>query len=151
MEIFEKVSKDIIAAMKAKDKMRLEALRNVKKFFIEAKTAPGANDTLDDATALKILSKLSKQGRDTAALYREQNRPDLAEEEEAQAAVIEEYLPKALTAEELEAEVKAIIAETGATSPKEMGKVMGVASKKLAGRADGKAISTLVKQLLAQQ
>lgn len=151
MEIFEKVSKDIIAAMKAKDKMRLEALRNVKKFFIEAKTAPGANDTLDDATALKILSKLSKQGRDTAALYREQNRPDLAEEEEAQAAVIEEYLPKALTAEELEAEVKAIIAETGATSPKEMGKVMGVASKKLAGRADGKAISTLVKQLLSQQ
>lgn len=148
MDIFEKVSKDIIAAMKAKDKMRLEALRNVKKFFIEAKTAPGANDTLDDATALKILSKLAKQGRDTAVLYREQNRPDLAEEEEAQAAVIEEYLPKALSAEELEAEIKSIIAETGAASMKDMGKVMGVASKKLAGRADGKAISTLVKQLL---
>lgn len=148
MDIFEKVSKDIIAAMKAKDKMRLEALRNVKKFFIEAKTAPGANDTLDDATALKILSKLAKQGRDTAALYREQSRPDLAEEEEAQAAVIEEYLPKALSAEELEAEIKSIIAETGAASTKDMGKVMGVASKKLAGRADGKAISTLVKQLL---
>lgn len=148
MDIFEKVSKDIIAAMKAKDKMRLEALRNVKKFFIEAKTAPGANDTLDDATALKILSKLAKQGRDTAALYREQSRPDLAEEEEAQAAVIEEYLPKALSVEELEAEIKSIIAETGAASMKDMGKVMGVASKKLAGRADGKAISTLVKQLL---
>lgn len=148
MDIFEKVSKDIIAAMKAKDKMRLEALRNVKKFFIEAKTAPGANDTLDDATALKILSKLAKQGRDTAALYREQSRPDLAEEEEAQAAVIEEYLPKALSAEELEAEIKSIIAETGAASMKDMGKVMGVASKELAGRADGKAISTLVKQLL---
>lgn len=148
MDIFEKVSKDIIAAMKAKDKMRLEALRNVKKFFIEAKTAPGANDTLDDATALKILSKLAKQGRDTAALYREQSRPDLAEEEEAQAAVIEEYLPKALSAEELETEIKSVIAETGATSMKDMGKVMGVASKKLAGRADGKAISTLVKQLL---
>lgn len=148
MDIFEKVSKDIIAAMKAKDKMRLEALRNVKKFFIEAKTAPGANDTLDDATALKILSKLAKQGRDTAALYREQSRPDLAEEEEAQAAVIEEYLPKALSAEELESEIKSIIAETGAASMKDMGKVMGVASKKLAGRADGKAISTLVKQLL---
>ena len=148
MDIFEKVSKDIIAAMKAKDKMRLEALRNVKKFFIEAKTAPGANDTLDDATALKILSKLAKQGRDTAALYREQSRPDLAEEEEAQAAVIEEYLPKALSAEELEAEIKSIIAATGAASMKDMGKVMGVASKKLAGRADGKAISTLVKQLL---
>ena len=109
MDLFEKVSKDIVAAMKAKDKMRLEALRNVKKFFIEAKTAPGANDTLDDAVALKILSKLAKQGRDTAALYKEQNRPDLAEEEDAQAAIIEEYLPKALTAEELEAEIKAII------------------------------------------
>ena len=148
MDIFEKVSKDIIAAMKAKDKMRLEALRNVKKFFIEAKTAPGANDTLDDATALKILSKLAKQGRDTAALYTEQGRPDLAEEETAQAAIIEEYLPKALSADELEAEVKAIIAETGASSMKDMGKVMGIASKKLAGRADGKAISVLVKQLL---
>lgn len=149
MDIFEKVSKDIVAAMKAKDKMRLEALRNVKKYFIEAKTAPGANDTLDDVAALKILAKLAKQGRDTAALYTEQQRPDLAEAELAQALVIEEYLPKALTAEELEAEVKAIIAETGASSPKDMGKVMGVASKKLAGRADGKAISTLVKQLLA--
>jgi uncharacterized protein YqeY len=148
MDIFEKVSKDIIAAMKAKDKMRLEALRNVKKYFIEAKTAPGANDTLDDATALKILSKLAKQGRDTAALYTEQGRPDLAEEETAQAAIIEEYLPKALSADELEAEVKAIIAETGASSMKDMGKVMGIASKKLAGRADGKAISVLVKQLL---
>lgn len=148
MDIFEKVSKDIIAAMKAKDKMRLEALRNVKKYFIEAKTAPGANDTLDDATALKILSKLAKQGRDTAALYTEQGRPDLAEEEAAQAAIIEEYLPKALSADELEAEVKAIIAEIGASSMKDMGKVMGIASKKLAGRADGKAISALVKQLL---
>lgn len=135
--------------MKAKDKVRLEALRNIKKFFIEAKTAPGANDTLDDAVALKILAKLAKQGRDTAALYHEQNRPDLAEEEEAQAKVIEEYLPKALTPEELEVEVKAIIAQVGATSAKDMGKVMGVASKQLAGRADGRAISTLVKQLLA--
>lgn len=149
MTLFEQVSKDIIAAMKAKDKVRLEALRNIKKYFIEAKTAPGANDTLDDATALKILAKLSKQGRDTAALYREQNRPDLAEEEEAQASVIEEYLPKALSPEELKTEVKAIIAEVGAASPRDMGKVMGAATKKLAGRADGKAISTLVKQLLA--
>ena len=149
MSLFDQVSKDIVAAMKAKDKVRLEALRNIKKFFIEAKTAPGANDTLDDAVALKILAKLAKQGRDTAALYHEQNRPDLAEEEEAQARVIEEYLPKALTPEELEAEVKAIIAQVGATSAKDMGKVMGVASKQLAGRADGRAISTLVKQLLA--
>lgn len=149
MSLFDQVSKDIVAAMKAKDKVRLEALRNIKKFFIEAKTAPGSNDTLDDAVALKILAKLAKQGRDTAALYHEQNRPDLAEEEEAQAKVIEEYLPKALTPEELEAEVKAIIAQVGATSAKDMGKVMGVASKQLAGRADGRAISTLVKQLLA--
>lgn len=149
MSLFDQVSKDIVAVMKAKDKVRLEALRNIKKFFIEAKTAPGANDTLDDAVALKILAKLAKQGRDTAALYHEQNRPDLAEEEEAQAKVIEEYLPKALTPEELEAEVKAIIAQVGATSAKDMGKVMGVASKQLAGRADGRAISTLVKQLLA--
>lgn len=149
MSLFDQVSKDIVAAMKAKDKVRLEALRNIKKFFIEAKTAPGANDTLDDAVALKILAKLAKQGRDTAALYHEQNRPDLAEEEEAQAKVIEEYLPKALTPEELEAEVKVIIAQVGATSAKDMGKVMGVASKQLAGRADGRAISTLVKQLLA--
>lgn len=149
MSLFDQVSKDIVAAMKAKDKVRLEALRNIKKFFIEAKTAPGANDTLDDAVALKILAKLAKQGRDTAALYHEQNRPDLAEEEEAQAKVIEEYLPKALTPEELETEVKAIIAQVGATSAKDMGKVMGVASKQLAVRADGRAISTLVKQLLA--
>lgn len=149
MSLFDQVSKDIVAAMKAKDKVRLEALRNIKKFFIEAKTAPGANDTLDDAVTLKILAKLAKQGRDTAALYHEQNRPDLAEEEEAQAKVIEEYLPKALTPEELETEVKAIIAQVGATSAKDMGKVMGVASKQLAGRADGRAISTLVKQLLA--
>ena len=150
MDLYEKVSKDIIAAMKAKDKVRLEALRNIKKYFIEAKTAPGANDTLPDATALKILAKLSKQGRDTAAIYASQNRPDLAQEELAQAAVIEEYLPKALTPEELESEVRAIITELNATSPKDMGKVMGVASKKLAGRADGKTISTLVKELLAQ-
>lgn len=148
MTLFEQVSKDIVAAMKAKDKVRLEALRNIKKYFIEAKTAPGANDTLTDDVALKILAKLAKQGRDTAALYREQNRPDLAEEEEGQAAVIEGYLPRALTAEELEAEVRAIIAETGAAGPKDMGKVMGVASKRLAGKADGKAIANLVKRLL---
>ena len=147
--LFDQISQDIVAAMKAKDKVRLEALRNVKKYFIEAKTAPGANDELSDDAALKILAKLVKQGRDTAALYTEQQRPDLAEAELAQVAVIEAYLPKALTPEELEAALRSIIAETGATSAKEMGKVMGVATKKLAGRADGKAISALVKQLLA--
>ena len=150
MDLFEQISKDIVAAMKAKDKIRLETLRNIKKFFIEAKTAPGANDTLTDAQALKILSKLAKQGRDTAKLYTEQDRPDLAEEEAAQATIIEENLPKALTPEELEAAVKLIIAETGATSMKDMGRVMGEASKRLAGKADGKAISDWVKKLLAQ-
>lgn len=149
MELFEKVSKDIVAAMKAKDKVSLEALRNIKKVFIEAKTAPGANDTLDDAAALKILQKLAKQGHDSADLYTQQNRPDLAEAEMAQVKVIESYLPKALSAEEIEAAVKEIIAQTGATSIKEMGKVMGVASKQLAGKADGKAISDIVKKLLA--
>ena len=149
MELFEKVSKDIVAAMKAKDKVTLEALRNIKKVFIEAKTAPGANDTLDDAAALKILQKLAKQGHDSADLYTQQNRPDFAEAEMAQVKVIESYLPKALSAEEIEAAVKEIIAQTGATSIKEMGKVMGLASKQLAGKADGKAISDVVKKLLA--
>ena len=149
MELFEKVSKDIVAAMKAKDKVTLEALRNIKKVFIEAKTAPGANDTLDDAAALKILQKLAKQGHDSADLYSQQNRPDLAEAKMAQVKVIESYLPKAMSAEEIEAAVKEIIAQTGATSIKEMGKVMGVASKQLAGKADGKAISDVVKKLLA--
>ena len=149
MELFEKVSKDIVAAMKAKDKVTLEALRNIKKVFIEAKTAPGANDTLDDAAALKILQKLAKQGHDSADLYTQQNRPDLAEAEMAQVKVIESYLPKAMSAEEIEAAVKEIIAQTGASSIKEMGKVIGVASKQLAGKADGKAISDIVKKLLA--
>jgi uncharacterized protein YqeY len=125
------------------------ALRNVKKLFIEAKTAPGANDELTDEAAMKILAKLSKQGRDTAELYVSQNRPDLAEEEMVQVHVVEEYLPKPLTEDELKAALTEIIAEVGATSAKEMGKVMGVASKRLAGKADGKAISAMVKTLLA--
>ena len=148
MTLFDQVSKDIVAAMKAKDKVRLQALRNIKKYFIEAKTAPGANDTLSDETAMKILAKLAKQGRDTAALYTEQNRPDLTEEENAQAAVVESYLPQPLSAEELEAALKEIIAAVGAEGPKDMGKVMGTATKQLAGKADGKAISAKVKELL---
>ena len=147
--LYDQVSNDIKEAMKARDKVRLETLRNIKKVFIEAKTAPGANDTLEDAAALKILAKLAKQGKESAATFEQQNRPDLAEEELAQVRVIEEYLPKPLTAEEIETEVKAIIAETGASSLTEMGKVMGVASKKMAGRADGKMISDIVKKLLA--
>lgn len=147
--LFDQISKDIVAAMKAKDKVRLEALRNVKKYFIEAKTAPGANDELTDDAALKILAKMAKQGKDAAEIFVSQNRQDLADGELAQVAVYEEYLPKQLTAEELKAELTAIIAEVGATSAKEMGKVMGVASKKLAGRAEGRAISAAVKELLA--
>lgn len=149
MSLFDQVSKDIIAAMKAKEKVRLQALRNIKKLFIEAKTAPGANDELTDEAALKILAKLAKQGRDTAQLYTEQQRPDLAEEEMNQVAVVEAYLPQQLTEAELEAALREIIAETGANGAKDMGKVMGVATKRLAGRAEGRAISAKVKAMLA--
>lgn len=149
MALFEQISKDIVAAMKAKDKVSLEALRNIKKVFIEAKTAPGASDELDDAVAMKLLQKLAKQGHDAADLYVSQNRQDLADAELAQVKVIESYLPQPMSTEEIEAVVKEIIAQTGASSIKEMGKVMGVASKQLAGKADGKAISETVKRLLA--
>lgn len=149
MTLFEQISEDIKAAMKARDKVRLETLRNIKKVFLEAKTAPGANDTLEDADALKILQKLAKQGRETAQTFIANNRQDLADGELAQAAVIEEYLPKQLTEAEIEVEVKEIIAQTGAQGMKDMGKVMGMASKKMAGRADGRAISGVVKRLLA--
>ena len=148
MEMFDRISNDIKDAMKAKDKVRLETLRNIKKVFLEAKTAPGANDTLTDDAAMKIMQKLVKQGKDSAALYNEQGRADLAETELAQVAVIETYLPKQMSAEELEAALKAIIAEVGAEGPKDMGKVMGTATKKLAGLAEGRAISAKVKELL---
>ena len=149
MTLFDKISEDIKAAMKARDKVRLETLRNIKKVFLEAKTAPGANDTLEDADALKILQKLAKQGHESAQTFISNNRQDLADEELAQARVIEEYRPKPLTDEEIESEVKAVIAETGAQGMKDMGRVMGIASKKMAGRADGRAISAIVKRLLA--
>lgn len=148
MTLFDQISEDIKAAMKARDKVRLETLRNIKKVFIEAKTAPGANDELDDAAALKIIQKLAKQGRETARTYTDNSRQDLADEELAQVAVMEEYLPKQLSPKEIEKAVKDIITQTGATSMKDMGKVMGMAGKLLAGKADGKAISTIVKQLL---
>ena len=148
MTLFDQISEDIKAAMKARDKVRLETLRNIKKVFIEAKTAPGANDELDDAAALKIIQKLAKQGRETARTYTDNSRQDLADEELAQVAVMEEYLPKQLSPEEIEKAVRDIIAQTGATSMKDMGKVMGMAGKLLAGKADGKAISTIVKRLL---
>ena len=148
MTLFDQISEDIKTAMKARDKVRLETLRNIKKVFIEAKTAPGAHDELDDAAAVKIIQKLAKQGRETARTYTDNSRQDLADEELAQVAVMEEYLPKQLSPEEIEKAVKEIIAQTGATSMKDMGKVMGMAGKLLAGKADGKAISTIVKQLL---
>ena len=146
--MFDRISNDIKEAMKAKDKVRLETLRNIKKVFLEAKTAPGANDTLTDDAAMKIMQKLVKQGKDSATLYNEQGRADLAEAELAQVAVIEAYLPKQMSAEELKAALKAIIAEVGAEGPKDMGKVMGTATKKLAGLAEGRAISAKVKELL---
>lgn len=147
--LFDQISNDIKEAMKARDKVRLETLRNIKKVFLEAKTAPGANDELTDDAAMKILQKLAKQGKESAATYVQQNRQDLADDELAQVAVIEDYLPKPLTEAEIEEAVKAIIAEVGATSMKEMGKVMGVASKQMAGKADGGVISQIVKKLLA--
>ena len=149
MTLFDQISEDIKAAMKARDKVRLETLRNIKKVFLEAKTAPGANDTLSDADALKIISKLAKQGKETATTYTQAGRQDLADAELAQVEVLESYLPKQLSPDEIEAEVKKVIAEVGATSMKEMGKVMGTASKLLAGKADGRVISEIVKKLLA--
>ena len=149
MTLYDQISEDIKAAMKARDKVRLETLRNIKKVFIEAKTAPGANDTLTDADAIKIIQKLAKQGREAAAIFSQKGREDLAEGEMAQVAVIEGYLPPQLSEAEIEIAVREIIAQTGATGMKDMGKVMGMASKHLAGRADGRAISAIVKRLLA--
>ena len=149
MNLFDKVSGDIKTAMLARDKVRLEALRGIKKEFLEAKTAKGGDGELSDDAALKILAKMVKPRKESASIYTEQNREDLAGEELAQAAIIEEYLPKQLSEEELTAALKEIIARVGATSAKEMGKVMGTATKELAGKAEGKAISAKVRELLA--
>ncbi len=149
MSLEQTISKEIMAAMKAKDAVRLAALRNIKKYVIEAKTASAGIDELADADVVKIISKLAKQGADSAAIYTQQNRADLAEEEMAQVRVMQEFLPRPLTAEELVEAVKTIIADLGATSMKDMGRVMGEASKRLAGKADGKDISAKVRELLA--
>lgn len=149
MDLFDQISSDIKVAMLAKDKVKLEALRNAKKCFLEAKTAPGAGDTLTDEAAQAIIQKLVKQGKESARIYTEQQRPDLAEAELAQVSALEGYLPQQLSAEELEAKVKTIIAEAGATSMKDMGRVMRLASAALAGRADGGAISATVKKHLS--
>lgn len=150
MSLFDIVSQDIKSAMLAKDKVKLEALRGVKKEFLEAKTAKGGNGELTDEAALKIITKMVKQRRESASIYQEQNRPELAENELAEAAVLETYLPQQLSEEELTAALQAIIAQVGAAGPQDMGKVMGVATKQLAGRADGRAISAKVKELLSK-
>lgn len=148
MSLEQRISKGIMEAMKAKEPVRLQTLRNIKKYIIEAKTAGTEIAELPDADVVKIIAKLAKQGSDSAEIYRQQNRADLAEEELAQVAVMQEFLPRQLSPEELTEAVRAVIAEVGATSVKEMGKVMGVASKRLAGQADGKDISAKVRELL---
>lgn len=145
--LFDQISNDIKQAMLAKDKVALNALRNVKKEFLEAKTAKGGED-FDDVAAQKILQKMVKKGKDTAAIFIAQGRQDLADEELAQVAVFEKYLPEQMSNEELESVLKEIIAQIGASSAQDMGKVMAVATKQLAGKAEGRAISNKVKELL---
>ena len=149
MNLFDQISDDIRLAMLARDKERLEALRNVKKVLLEAKTAKAGNEELSDEAALKAIAKLAKQGRDLAEIYKQQNRLDLYDPEMAQVKILESYLPKQMDDAELTAVIKAIIEKVGATSIKEMGKVIGLASKELAGKADGKLISEKVKSLLS--
>jgi uncharacterized protein YqeY len=149
MNIFDQISEDIKAAMLARDKEKLEALRNIKKVLIEAKTAKGGNEDLPDEIAIKAIAKLAKQGSDSAEIYKQQNRMDLYDPEIAQVKIYEAYLPKQMTDEELTAAVSEIIKKTGASSMKDMGKVMGTASKELSGKADGKLISEKVKSLLS--
>ena len=149
MNLFDQISDDIRLAMLARDKERLEALRNVKKVLLEAKTAKAGGEELSDDAAIKAIAKLVKQGRDSADIYKEQNRMDLYEPEMVQVKILEAYLPQQMDDAELTAVIKAIIEKTGATSIKEMGKVIGLASKELAGKADGRLISEKVKSLLA--
>lgn len=149
MKLSEKIDEGIKAAMKARDKETLEALRNIKKSMIEARASKGAGSDLSDEEVLKIVSKLSKQGKDSAAIFKEQGREDLYLKEMAQVKIYEQFLPEKLSQEELEKAVADLIATTGATSMKDMGKVMGVASKELAGKAEGGAIAATVKKLLS--
>jgi uncharacterized protein YqeY len=148
MSLFDTVSEDIKKAMLAKEKEKLEAFRAVKTAFLLARTEAGAHGELTSEAELKIVQKLVKQRRESAEIYQQQNRPDLAEKELMEASVIEQYLPAQMNEQELEAVLKAIIEKVGAKAPSDMGKVMGVATKELSGKADGKAISTKVKQLL---
>ena len=149
MNLFDQVSEDIKKAMLAQDKVAMDTLRGIKKEFLEAKTAKGNNGELSDEQAVKILQKMVKQRKESAEMYNSANRQELAENEMAQAAIIEKYMPAQMSESELVSILKEIIAQTGASSMKEMGKVMGIASKQLAGKADGRVISEKVKQLLA--
>ncbi len=149
MKLEEQIQKDIMAAMKAHDQVRTNAVRAIKSAILLAKTSEGAKESLEDADVIKLIMKLAKQRKESAEQYTAAGRPELAENELAEAAVLEEYLPKQLSDEEVEAKLKEIIAEVGATSPSDMGKVMGVATKRLAGLADGRTISATVKKLLA--
>ncbi|MBR6508035.1 MAG: GatB/YqeY domain-containing protein [Paludibacteraceae bacterium] len=148
MTLFEQVSEDIKKAMLAKDKVALDALRGIKKEFLEAKTAKGSDGELHDDRALQILQKLVKQRKESAEMYTSANRPELAEEEMAQCAIIERYLPAMMSEAELTEALTAIIAQVGATGPQDMGKVMGIATKQLAGKAEGKTINLKVRELL---
>jgi uncharacterized protein YqeY len=148
MSLTEKISSDLINAMKAKDKVVLEAIRAAKTAFVLARAEKGADAVLSSEDELKIIQKLVKQRRESAAIYKEQNRPDLYDKEVTEADVLEKYLPARMSDEELLSIIKAIIARIGAKSPADMGKVMGIATKELAGKADGKEISAKVRQLL---
>lgn len=149
MELEKKIQADMVSAMKAKETVRLASLRAIKAAIMLAKTAEGATGEVDDTAIVKIIQKLVKQRKESAQQYNDAGRPELAENELAEAAAMEIYLPKQLSETEVEEQLKAIIAEVGASKPSDMGKVMGVATKKLAGLAEGRMISTLVKKLLA--
>ena len=149
MALFEQVSEGIMAAMKAREKEKLEALRNLKKVMIEARTSKGAGSALTDDESLKIIQKLVKQGKESAEIYQKQNRNDLYEEEMSQVKVLETFLPEQISAEKLTAIIADIIQQTGATSMKDMGKVIGLASKELAGQADGREIAAKVREMLS--
>lgn len=150
MSLEQKIMVEMKDAMKSKNEATLRGLRAIKAEIIKAKTEPGANGEISSETEIKMLQKMAKQRKDSLEIYQQQNRQDLAQKEQEELAIIEKFLPAQLGDDELKKELEAIIAETGASSPADMGKVMGVATKKLAGKADGKAISAAVKELLAK-
>lgn len=150
MSLEQRIMTDLKAAMVAKDEAALRSLRAIKAAILLAKTAEGASGELKEEDEVKLLQKLVKSRKDSLEIYQQQNRPELAKKEEEEIAVIEKFLPRQLSADELKAELEKIIAATGASSPADMGKVMGMATKQLAGKADGKMISSLVKELLAR-